>query len=57
MAENEDVAPFSCLWLGGNLTPVFSCRGLSLLKLVNLILHYLMLGHNLTPVAPDCCNT
>ena len=38
------------------LTPMFSCRGLSHFKLVNLNLRYLMLGHNLMQVAPVCCN-
>ena len=31
-----------------NLTPMFSCRGLFSSKFENLILHYLMLGHNPT---------
>jgi hypothetical protein len=41
----------------GRLTPVFSCRGLSVVGLVILILVYLTLVHNLTPLAPVGCNT
>ena len=32
-------------------------RGAFFSKLVNLILNYLTLGHNLMPFAPVCCNT